>query len=191
MRAHGIAPNAASIKPAPTRILKTERRKSSAVSNKKLKANTVSQENAATDDDETFAFASAPVKSEGAETKAYLQVKEEGETPLSLEDAANLVQYYDAPSQDDGGLRGEQEQYYESLSGNNHPGYATVPTPLNSYSMQDQDAFGFEAPYTSGAMESVPQSAVQAAPSQTDLHQMVLWPVLNNHSGSDSAVILE
>ena len=182
MRAHGIAPNAASIKPAPSRVMKSERRKSSASSKKKRKVDAFNQDNVAADDDETF----ANVKPEAADTKEHLQVKEERETPLSMGDAANLVQYYDTASQYGGELGGEQE-YYGSEQDDNTIGYST---PLSSYDLQDQQAYGFDTAYGSGGMENVPRSTLQGNQNHSNLPPMVLWPV-GNHGRSDSPVVLE
>ncbi|KAG4428784.1 hypothetical protein IFR05_015733 [Cadophora sp. M221] len=112
MRAHGIASNAAAIKPAPARSLKSERNESvppsssSSPPSKKRKADPFLEENTAADDDEGFG---STIKAEPAVTiKEQFVIKEEEphqhhhqqQRPgqLSLDEAANLIQYYDTPS---------------------------------------------------------------------------------------------
>lgn len=124
MRSHGIAPNAASIKPAP-RNPKCERQQSLPSSSspsgaKKRKTEGYLDENSAADDDEGFGM----VKPEPAlAIKEQLVVKEEEahqhqqqQQPgqLSLGEAANLMQYYDTPTRYSGdglSMEGEYKSY--------------------------------------------------------------------------------
>lgn len=117
MKAHGIAPNAASIKLSSSRTTKSETGPSSSPSNpniKKRKADTFHDESIAADDDEDFG--ASRVKSEPAvKIKKQGAVKEEErqETPepsqLSMDDAEELLQYYDAPIEyGDAGMGGEE-----------------------------------------------------------------------------------
>ena len=54
MRAHGIAPNAATIKPLLARSIKSDSRDSTEKPSKKRKAEVFVEDNGATDDDEAF-----------------------------------------------------------------------------------------------------------------------------------------
>ncbi|KAI9053825.1 hypothetical protein LZ554_002773 [Drepanopeziza brunnea f. sp. 'monogermtubi'] len=148
MRSHGIAPNAATIKPAP-RNLKSERQQSLPSSSspsaaKKRKTEGYLDENTTADDDEGFGM----VKPEPAVMiKEQFVVKEE-EThrqqpggQLSLGDAANLMQYYDTPTRySGGGSGGGNGSGSGSGSGNGHglgmdDGYAGEYTTSPSYGM--------------------------------------------------------
>jgi hypothetical protein len=183
MRSHGIAPNAASIKPAPGRVVKTECRKSSTAS-KKRKADAFVQDNTTADDDETF----ANVKPEAAESKEHLQVKEEGDDLLSIGDAANLVQYYDTTSQYGGEKPSREQDYNGSEYGGSTIAYAT---PLSSdYGLQNQQTYGFGASYGPGGMESTTRYAAESDHRQSSLPPMVLWRV-GSQGHSDSPVVLE
>jgi hypothetical protein len=183
MRSHGIATNAASIKPAPGHVAKTERRKSSTTS-KKRKADAFVQDNTTADDDEIF----SNVKPEAAESKEHLQVKKEGENPLSMGDAANLVQYYDTTSQYGGEKPSREQDYNGSEYGGSTIAYAT---PLSSgYGLQNQQTYGFGASYGPGGMESVTRSAAEGDHPQSNLPPMVLWRV-GSQGHSDIPVVLE
>lgn len=123
MRAHGIAPNAATIKPAPTRT-KMER-SDSATTPKKRKADQFMEDNTAGDDEE--AFGAPGVKPDPANEQEMFHVKEEepvvggqvqgqiqgqGQGGMSLGDAANLMQYYDnTPSYTTDGQMGGEVGY--------------------------------------------------------------------------------
>ncbi|KAJ5032840.1 uncharacterized protein L3040_009431 [Drepanopeziza brunnea f. sp. 'multigermtubi'] len=147
MRSHGIAPNAATIKPAP-RNLKSERQQSLPSSSspsaaKKRKTEGYLDENTTADDDEGFGM----VKPEPAVMiKEQFVVKEE-EThrqqpgQLSLGDAANLMQYYDTPTRYSGGDSGGGDGSGSvSGHGNGHglgmdDGYTGEYTASPSYGM--------------------------------------------------------
>jgi hypothetical protein len=175
MRAHGIAPNAASIKPAPARAPKSERRESGP-SLKKRKADQF-LEDTPVDDDEGMGWGARTgvvIKEDPREEKYNFKqedhkpqtIEEQGQ--LNLEQAANLMQYYDGRSQlvvddlygagDFGG--GMSAGVYGTSSG-----YAS---PMASaYGLDSQNGY-FSASYGSSGMgssmnglSSVPRSSPQ------------------------------
>ncbi|KAK0122384.1 hypothetical protein ONS95_010624 [Cadophora gregata] len=104
-RAHGIAPNAATVKPAPRSLkpVRTEPTQSSSTTPKakKRKTDHFLEENTAEDDDEGFGTVKTePVvaKTEQLEVKAEVDKKHQP-GQLSLDETANLLQYYDTPTQ--------------------------------------------------------------------------------------------
>ena len=188
MRAHGIAPNAASIKPASARATKTERRDSAdrPASSKKRKAEAFIEDTTPTDDDE--GFSTAPViKSDPVtcnRSSEQLRVKEEEAAhQLSLGDAANLMQYYDTPSYD-GAQLGTEDAYgeYDDVAANG--GYTA-------------SLFGLHAPqyemYGGADFDVVPRSLNQGLHYQHQL-PMHYSPQSDNQAhqgGSESPVIVE
>jgi hypothetical protein len=113
MRAHGIASNAASNKPAATRVAKSEEQDSNAATPKKRKANQFLLEHAA-DDEEAISWGSSntlKIKEDPCEEKYNFKteggaagedikpqiMRDQGQ--LNLEQAVNLMQYYDNDSQ--------------------------------------------------------------------------------------------
>jgi alkylation response protein AidB-like acyl-CoA dehydrogenase len=201
MRAHGIAPNAASIKPAPTRAPKSERRQSSILALKKRKADQFLEE-AATDDDESLGWGNIHIKEDPREEKYNMNFKaEEGDhkprvtheqgQQLNLQDAANLMQYYDNSSQlvvDDlysaGDFGGSMSAYGTSS------GYTA---PMGSaYGLESQNGY-FGAPYSSGGMAGVNGlSSVPRSSPQGFQYQQHIPPYPAEEQGhSDSPLIVE
>ncbi|PSS09171.1 hypothetical protein M430DRAFT_183661 [Amorphotheca resinae ATCC 22711] len=176
MRSHGIAPNAATIKPAPSRTAKAERRESNDRPSKKRKADAFIEDNAAADDDEDF----TSIKADPTNEKDKSHVKEEEPSQLSLGEAANLMQYYDTPSYNSAQLGGD-EAYPGSDYDNNSAGYAT---PLSGvYGLQAQQSYEF--PYTPTGMNTGPGS------SQGIHYQPMMHYSTDNQGGSESPVIVE
>lgn len=185
MRAHGIAPNAAAIKPAPARTIKTDRRDSTDKhSPKKRKADAYLEDNGATDDDETFPNS---IKSDPAADKEKFTVKEEeyghgmGQQ-LSTNEAANLMQYYDGASPFHDAMGGEQG-FAGSDYGGSVGGYAT---PIGGYGLQAQQPYDFGAAYGNPSMSSMSRSVDQGLSYQP----MMQFPV-DPQGRSDSPVIVE
>ena len=214
MRAHGIAPNAASIKPAPSRS-KAERRDS--IPLKKRKADQF-LEDAGADDDELVGWGNIKEDPHLRDDKAlvFKEFKTEGgcrgneedhkpqilaqEQGLNLEQATNLMQYYDNSSQlvvDD--LYGAGD-FGSGMAGYGTPsGYAT---PLGAGYGLDSQAGYFAAPYGSsgvgnmnslsgmgvmGGLSSVPHSSPQTF--QYQQHSLPFQP--EEQGRSDSPLIVE
>jgi hypothetical protein len=182
MRSHGIAPPNAAVKPSPSRAPapKVERRESKERAPKKRKAEGYMNENATVDDEEDFDC----VKPDPTNDKEQFCVKEEEPGQLSMDDAANLVQYYNTPynSTQPGGSEGYIGSPFET-------GSAAYPCPIgDSYGLQAQDTYGF--PYSTPSMNSIP------APSR-GIHYEPMMPYsspyssTDNQGGSDSPVIVE
>jgi hypothetical protein len=198
MRSHGIAPNAATIKPPPSRAPKAERRESntassSSISSKKRKAEQFLEENNGVDDDEGFG---SSIKSEGVHIKEQLYVKEEEQhrSQLSLDEAADLMQYYDAPSSQYGGAQLSGEDIYGSseYGGGSPAGYAT---PVGgSYSMQSKQGFDFGAVYDA-AGGSPYGSAGMGSLARPESQGMRYQPLMRYSSDSqgrlDSPLVVE
>ena len=181
MRAHGIAPNAAAIKPAPPRSIKTDRRDSIDKPSKKRKVDAYVEDNGATDDDENFPN---NVKSDPADAKEKFVVKEEEHVhqgqQLSMNDATSLMKYYDAPSSYNDGL-GEQD--YGSDYGESPSGYA-IPMS-GAYGLQAQP-FDFGAAYGNGGMSGIPRTVERGLQYQA----MMQFPS-DPQGRSDSPVVVE
>lgn len=183
MRAHGIAPNAAAIKPAPVRAIKTDRRESAEKPSKKRKAEAYVEDNGPTDDDETFPH---NIKSDPLNDKDKNMVKEEehghGQGQLlDMNDAANLMQYYDSPSYN--GLGGEQD--YGSEYGESSGGYQIATG--GGYGMQAQHPYDFGAVYGNAAMSGIPRAV---DPRLNSYQSMMQFPS-DSQGRSDSPVIVE
>ncbi|KAE8440846.1 hypothetical protein EG329_006389 [Mollisiaceae sp. DMI_Dod_QoI] len=188
MRAHGIAPNAATIKPAPARSMKAERRESSTPSStfsKKRKADAFLEDTTPVDDEEAF----GSIKPDPANMKEHFVVKEESEGQsmqqgqLSIDQAANLMQYYEAPSTYGGSNMGRDNSYTSSDYGSS----TAYATPIASaYGMQTQQPYDFSTSYNAGGMGGIPRSENQG------LHYQPLMPYQADDQGrSDSPVIVE
>jgi hypothetical protein len=204
MRAHGIAPNAASVKTQPASRTKTEPRESTTgngnVPNKKRKAEQFMEDNntSVADDEEGFA---TNIKADPVDEKTQLRVKEE-EGRLSLDDAANLMQFYDTPSfQGSEFDAGGQDYGASDWDGASSSGYHT---PIgNLYGMQDP--FNFSTPYDSAGMSSsgmggsgmsdvIPRfTGLQyQSPYQPYVQHTPNTPITpDNQGGSESPVIVE
>lgn len=187
MRAHGIAPNAATIKPAPSRTMKAERRDSSTTSStsvKKRKAEAFLEDATPVDDEEAF----GNIKSEPASIKENFVVKEEGEGAsmtqgqLSIDQAANLMEYYDTPTTY-GGSAGVGAGSYGG-SGFGGSSYTSPAAP--SYCMQSSQNYDFSNSYHAGGMNSIPRSENQAMP-----YQPLMSYQADDQGRSDSPVIVE
>jgi hypothetical protein len=182
MRAHGIAPNAATIKPSPSRAIKTDRHNSAEKPSKKRKTDTYVEDNGATDDDEGF---SNNIKSDPATDKEKFMIKEEEHghgQQLSMNDAADLMQYYDNSSPYNSGISGEQD-----YSGSEYGGSAGYATPIGGdYNMQTQQPYDFGAAYGNTGMSGIPRTIDQGLNYQS-MMQLPLEP----QGRSDSPVIVE
>ena len=176
MRAHGIAPNAATIKPSSTRNMKSESRDSKNQISKKRKASAFIEENTAADDEETF----SRVKPDPAQDKEHPSVKEES-GQLSLDEAANLMQYYDTPSY--GSQIRADDVYpgteYNSTSSSYHSAIS------GSYGLQDQQQFGFS--FTPASINNDSTSLAQSIQYQ----QLMQYPATDNQGGSESPLIVD
>jgi hypothetical protein len=186
MRAHGIAPNAASIKPAPQRTLKTESNSysssnpkpashtpsTSTSASKKRKTDAFLEDQAIGDDDEGFGNGNCCIKSEPEyggdmgkgkevikkeledntgtmETKMQMQ-HTEAMGQLSLDEAANLMQYYDSPATYHGSGLGDgaelgrghghivEEAYRSSGFGEGASGYGGSMVGVGAYGLHSQ-----------------------------------------------------
>ncbi|KUJ09064.1 uncharacterized protein LY89DRAFT_741362 [Mollisia scopiformis] len=190
MRAHGIAPNAATIKPPPSRSMKAERRESSTTSStslKKRKADAFLEDTTPVDDEETF----GSIKPDPVNMKEQFIVKEEAEGQsmaqgqLSIDQAANLMQYYDTPATYAGSGLSAQSNY--GGNGNGYGSSGGYTGSLNpTYAMQSQPSYDFSTPYNAGGMNSVPRSENQG------LSYQPLVPYQGDDQGrSDSPVIVE
>ena len=184
MRAHGIAPNAATIKPLLARSIKSDSRDSTEKPSKKRKAEVFVEDNGATDDDEAF---SNNIKSDPTNEKEKFMVKEEERgngrqgQQLSMNDAANLIQYYDTPSSYNGGLGGDQD--YGSDYGGSTPGYAT-PTG-GDYGLHLQP-YNFGSTYGNAGFSDITRAADQGLQYQPTMQ----FPA-DPRGRSDSPVIVE
>ena len=182
MRAHGIAPNAATTKPAPTRAIKSDSRDSIEKPSKKRKGDTYVEDNGTTDDDESF---SNNIKSDLASEKEKFLVKEEDHghgQQLSMDEAANLMQYYDNPSPYNGGLGGEQ-----NYPGSEYGGSTGYATPIGgAYGPHAEQPYGFGAAYGNADMSGIPRTADQGLNYQS----MMQFPP-EPQGRSDSPVIVE
>ena len=190
MRAHGIAPNAATIKPGPSRAIKTDRSDSIDKPNKKRKTDAYIEDNGATDDEEPFA---PNVKLDPTVPKEEdFKVKEEDHShsqgqQLSLYDASHLINFYDPPS-----------PYYGSLGGGqNYAGVESgVPTECSSsagYPTQMIGGYGMPAqPYDFGnGYEAIDMSCI-SRPVDSGLHYQSMMQFPTDPQGrSDSPVIVE
>lgn len=191
MRAHGIAPNAATIKPAAaTRTPKSERRDSGGSSSKKRKADQFLEENPA-DDDEGYGPANIALKSDPVDTKEKFVVKEEEQQgQLDLEQATNLIQYYDNTPPYGASQLGGDDVYGTNDYGGGMSGYGTpsgYATPMGAaFGIQSQADY-YAAPYGSAGMSGsgMPRS------QQGFQYQQTLQYQSEDQDQSDSPVILE
>ncbi len=145
MRAHGIAPTPAAIKPAPSRATKSERNDSVGKPSKKRKADVYVEDNIAEDDEEVFPTG---VKADPSDRKENHMVKTEGKyhghgQQLSMDEANHLMQYYGSSAF--GGCLGGEQVYPGSEYGGAASGYAT---PISGYSMHSEQPFDFDSAST-------------------------------------------
>ncbi|TAQ86151.1 hypothetical protein B7494_g5525 [Chlorociboria aeruginascens] len=137
MKAHGIASNAASIKPAP-RSIKTDRRESNGPTSKKRKTGAYVEDTTDADDDEGF----SDVKPESSTNSERLRVKEEDKANLVLDQNSDLVDYYqnsDAPY--DEAPTSSSDSWSRYPYAESPPGYATPAG--EAYSTQSPNGYGF------------------------------------------------
>lgn len=145
MKAHGIAPNAATIKPAPSpRTIKPERKLSTS-SSKKRKADAFLNDNALQDeDDEEDQSSFGNIKSE-RDTKEKFIVKEENggrsmtDGQLSMNQAANLMQYYESPATDSYGMGMDASAVGAAQHGYDVPGAGSYATSMSASGMGGYD----------------------------------------------------
>jgi hypothetical protein len=175
MRSHGIAPNAATIKPASSRAPKSERRDSKNHGPKKRKASAFIEDNTA-DDEEPF----SRVKSDPANEKEHLCVKEES-GQLTLDEAANLMQYYGTPPYTS--QAGEDDVYTSNEYDPNSTRYHT--TMAGSYGLQDQQAYEFS--FAPAGMNSGSTPLGHGIQYQSMMH----YPATDNQGGSESPLIVD
>jgi hypothetical protein len=175
MRTHGIAPNAATIKSAPSRsYTKSERRESSGNTSKKRKAEQFLEENTTPDDEEGY----ANIKPDPIDSKEQFNVKEE-DGQLSLDEAANLMQFYNAQSCAISQL-GEKKYGCSDFEGSS-VGYHS---PL-TYGLQAQQPYDFSRAYDSAVMNNLP------TPTSQIPYQSPYQYNSESHSGTASPVVLE
>lgn len=188
MRAHGIAPNAATVKPAPNRVTKVERRESRTP--KKRKGDAFIEDNGAADDEETFAN---NIKTDPVNAKEELEVKEEHSAEeiarAALDTNAGFMQYMD-----DYSLFGNFEtepEYSVSSPGYSAPqtGYDTHQTGYTTpqagygYDMQANDSYSYTpATMTVGASSGGDANGMS--------YQQYTQPPTENH-GSQNSIILD
>jgi hypothetical protein len=141
MKAHGIAPNAASVKASPAaRNFKTERKESSAPAKKRKMDYFANDHGAAADDDENF----DNIKSDPGNHGEQLQVKEE---PCRIHNGTGENHMRLMPS-----LSGGSQDYLSanSMFEQNTAGFNTHINDDNIYGISDAAGFmpfnGFEQP---------------------------------------------
>lgn len=197
MRAHGIAPNAASIKPAPTRAPKSEGRESSIPTLKKRKAEQFLEDTPA-DDDEAVGWGTVHIK-EGPREEKYNFKEEVDHKPqitqeqgqLNLEQAANLIQYYDNGSQ-----LVVDDLYGAGDFGGGMSGYGTssgYATPMGSaYGLDSSNGY-FPALYSSASMGGMNElSSIPRSSQQSFQYQQPGLQYRSEEQGhSDSPLIVE
>jgi hypothetical protein len=176
MRSHGIAPNAATIKSSSSRIAKFECRESKNHTSKKRKASAFPEDNTTADDEETF----SRVKPDPASVKEQCDVKAES-SQLTLDDAANLMQYYGTPTYSS--QVGEDEVYtsndYDSSSAGYH---SPVGGP---FGLQDQQQYDF-----SFATTGINCTAT-ALPNNIQYQPIMQYPTVDTQGGSESPLIVD
>jgi hypothetical protein len=165
MRAHGIAPNAATIRPAPNRAPKNERRESGGSSNKKRKADQFLEDTPA-DDDEGYGPGHITLKPDPTDVKEEFVVKEELEPQqqgqMHLAQAANLIPYYDDNSSQYGVSQiGGDDVFGTNEYGGGMSGYATPTgygTPMGAaFGSQSSNNY-YANPFGTVGMSDVPRS---------------------------------
>ncbi|KAL5326143.1 hypothetical protein ACEPPN_007281 [Leptodophora sp. 'Broadleaf-Isolate-01'] len=202
MRAHGIASNAATIKPAPARSLKSERNESTPPSSsptaKKRKTDPFLEENTAADDEEGF----GNVKVEPAVTiMEQFVVKEEEQHQqqqhpgqLSLSEAANLIQYYDTPSQYAG--MGMGMGIDDSYAGDYTYGSSMSDSNIarenvgGLYGMGSQQPYSF-SPQSSCGNGNAGMGGLHSSEAQKIPYQPLLQYSSDEQGRSDSPVIVD
>ena len=201
MRAHGIAPNAATVKSAP-RSLKTERTETTPSSSspiaKKRKTDPFLEDNTSADDDERF----GTVKIEPVVLKEeQLVVKEEEERKhqpgqLSLDEAATLMQYYDTPTQYAGlGMgMGIDDGYNGGYTGGHDYGSSMSATSMAGsslgglYNMESQHPYGFSSPSSYG---NAGVGGMQSSEPQRMSYKPLMQYSSDEQGRADSPVIVE
>lgn len=204
MKSHGIAPNAASVRPAPLSRTKIESRDSSSSFSsssatplaKKRKTDAFLEENTADDDEEMLG---GQVKSENgtAAVKDEEQQTQASMGQLSLDEAANLMQYYDTPTTKygDSGVDmgssslGVHMAVEETYSSNGFVGDAGGygSSTAGSYGMHAQDSFDFSAPYGGSGMSNIPRSGSQSL----QYHPVMQYSSDQTQGCSESPLIVE
>jgi hypothetical protein len=192
MRAHGIAPNAATIKPPPTRTPKSERRDSSGSANKKRKADQYLEDTPADDDEGYGPGHIVLVKDDPADVKEEFVVKDEAEPQqqgqMHLEQAANLLQYYDDGSQYGASQLGGNDVYGASEYGGGLSGYGTSSgfgTPISTpFGLPTANHY-YNTPYGTVGMNDIPRS------QQVGFYQPALQYQTDDQGRSESPVIVE
>ena len=190
MKSHGIASNAASIKPAPSRnSMKSERRESGNSSTKKRKIDAYLDEANTVDDDES-GYASN-IKVDGSSEVEQFVVKEEEQQlgQLSLSEAAKLMQYYDSPATYGVGADGYHNTEEKHKAGEfdaGSPAYAASSSTNSAYGMHSPQPYDFSLPYESISLTSVPTSGSQGISYQP----VVQYPKIDQ-GRFDSPVVLE
>jgi hypothetical protein len=197
MKSHGIASNAASIKPSSSRgsgSTKNQRRDSGGSSStKKRKAEAFLDDTNTADDDEGYGGHHIKSESASLEKEQFVVKEEEQQTgQLSLDEATNLIQYYNTPDSygigtGDGGYHGFEGSSGETDCG--APGSGYVTSMGGSYGMHTSQAYDlskFSMSYGSLGLTDIPRS---------ENHGLSYQPVppysANGHGRSDSPVILE
>ncbi|KAL2066661.1 hypothetical protein VTL71DRAFT_2733 [Oculimacula yallundae] len=196
MRAHGIASNAATVKPASVRTLKAEQHKnepllppsslSSPPMAKKRKADPRLDEFNDGDDEE--GFGSIKVEPAVMNMEQFV-VKEEdqhlGPGQLSLDDAANLMQYYDTPSRYAGMEMGEgfDDGYAGGYSMASNYGRGTSSSSMGGSGMGEMYGMSLQQPYEFSSQSSYGGSGMEAM--QSSEPPRMLYRPLMQYSSDD------
>lgn len=175
MRAHGIAPNTPTTKSSVSRnTTKIERQGSKGEASRKRKAEQFSEDNSTADDEEGY----ANIKSDPIDTKEMFHVKEE-DGQLSLSEAANLMQFYDAQTYPISKLE-EQDFGCSDFDASSMGYHNTI-----AYGSQTQQPYDFSSLYSSPEMNNFAGSA-----STLSYHNPYQY-ISDCQGGSDSPLIVE
>lgn len=130
MKAHGIAPNAASVKAPPAaRAFKTERKEVKGTS-KKRKMDAFADDQGATDDDESF----PNIKSDPVDGSELLVVKEEASHQAQFNESNNMMQFLPHLDGDDDGYTSGGSIYEPATTGFSTPiEHAYAPRSTQHY----------------------------------------------------------
>lgn len=176
MRAHGITPTAVTVKPPSSRAPKPERRDSKSQLHKKRKTSAFTEENTAADDEENF----SRVKPDPATEKKQLNIKEET-GQLTLDEAANLMQYYATPPYDPSAVGSEVYSQAEYSSG-----------PVN-YQSAISTSYGLpeQQPYEFSFDPTTMNNASAALGHGIHYQPMLHYSSTGNQGGSESPLIVD
>jgi hypothetical protein len=182
MKAHGIAPNTATGKPAVSRPVKSERGESSTTApSKKRKLETYSEDNAA-DDEEEGSFSN--IKPDPTDQKEHLQIIEQP-VQLSTSEATDLMQYYPDPS-----TAYEDDEFTSVLASGPEGDFKNyASSPMNDTQVHGYSAFNYpDTPYSPLAMTN----GIHVSSSSADIDgYQSPYGGTEYHDRADTPVILE